>query len=273
MAVRSALINVMAKAAGKAARGLVRDFGEVEQLQVSQKGPADFVSTADLKAERILRAELTKARPDFGLLMEESGAKAGNDASQRWIVDPLDGTTNFLHDIPHWSISIAAERAGEVIAGVIYNPVSDEMYWAEKGQGAFLNDRRLRVSGRRRMQEAVLGTGAPFLGHGDTETFQAELSALMPTIAGVRRFGSAALDLAFVAAGRFDGFWESGLNAWDVAAGIILVREAGGYVTEIGGGRDPLTGGSLLAANTHLHVQIGKALRSAHENLTKTAPA
>ncbi len=273
MAVRSALINVMAKAAGKAARGLVRDFGEVEQLQVSQKGPADFVSTADLKAERTLRAELTKARPDFGLLMEESGATAGNDASQRWIVDPLDGTTNFLHGIPHWSISIAAERAGEVIAGVIYNPVSDEMYWAEKGQGAFLNDRRLRVSGRRRMQEAVLGTGAPFLGHGDTETFQAELSALMPTIAGVRRFGSAALDLAFVAAGRFDGFWESGLNAWDVAAGIILVREAGGYVTEIGGGRDPLTGGSLLAANTHLHVQIGKALRSAHENLTKTAPA
>ncbi len=239
MAVRSALINVMTKAAGKAARGLVRDFGEVEQLQVSQKGPADFVSTADLKAEKTLRAELTKARPGYGLLMEESGAKAGSDSSHRWVVDPLDGTTNFLHGIPQFSISIAVERDAEIIAGVVYNPISDEMFWAEKGQGAYLNDRRLRVSARRRMQEAVLGTGAPFLGHGDTETFQAELSALMPQIAGVRRFGSAALDLAFVAAGRFDGFWETGLNAWDVAAGLILVQEAGGYVTEIGGGRNP----------------------------------
>ena len=271
MAVRSALINVMTKAAGKAARGLVRDFGEVEQLQVSQKGPADFVSTADLKAEKTLRAELTKARPTYGLLMEESGAKAGSDSSHRWVVDPLDGTTNFLHGIPQWSISVAVERDGEVIAGVVYNPISDEMFWAEKGQGAYLNDRRLRVSARRRMNEAVLGTGAPFLGHGDSVTFEAELSALMPQIAGVRRFGSAALDLAFVAAGRFDGFWETGLNAWDVAAGLILVQEAGGYVTEIGGGRNPLAGGSILAANTHLHVQIGKVLRTARSGLPSKA--
>ena len=266
MAVRSALINVMTKAAGKAARALVRDFGEVEQLQVSRKGPADFVSTADLKAEQTIRAELTKARPSFGLLMEESGATSGRDSSQRWIVDPLDGTTNFLHGIPHFAISIAAERDGEIVAGVVYNPVGDEMFWAEKGQGAFVNDRRLRVSARKYLKDSVLGTGAPFLGHGDTDSFQLELSALMPQIAGIRRFGAAALDLAFVAAGRFDGFWETGLNAWDIAAGIILVREAGGYVTEIGGGHNPLTGGSILAANSHLHVQIGKVLRNAHEN-------
>ncbi len=271
MAVRSALINVMAKAAGKAARGLVRDFGEVEQLQVSRKGPADFVSTADLKAEQALRAELTKARPTYGLLMEESGAKSGSDPSHRWIVDPLDGTTNFLHGIPQFAISIAVERDGEIIAGLVYNPISDEMFWAEKGQGAYLNDRRLRVSARKEMKDAVLGTGAPFLGHGDIDAFQAELSALMAQIAGVRRFGSAALDLAFVAAGRFDGFWETGLNAWDVAAGVILVREAGGYVTEIGGGHHPVAGGSILAANSHLHVQIGKVLRSARQNRANEA--
>ncbi|MGP1395629.1 MAG: inositol monophosphatase family protein [Inquilinaceae bacterium] len=266
MAARSPVINVMVKAAHKAARTLVRDFGEVEQLQVSRKGPADFVSTADHKAERALRDELARARPGYGFLMEESGSHAGTDPDRRWIVDPLDGTTNFLHGIPHFAISIGMQQAGEMVAGVVFNPITNELYWAEKGQGAFLNDRRLRVSGRRRMADAVLGTGAPFLGRGDVPQFQAELGALLPEIAGVRRFGSAALDLAYVAAGRFDGFWETGLHAWDVAAGIVLVREAGGYVTEIGGGHHPLTAGSILAANSHLHLQIGKALRVGQES-------
>ncbi|MEE8272976.1 MAG: inositol monophosphatase family protein [Alphaproteobacteria bacterium] len=261
MTVRSALINVMARAVEKAGRGLTRDFGEVEQLQVSRKGPADFVSTADLKAEKTLRAELSKVRPGFGFLMEESGASEGSDPTSRWIVDPLDGTTNFLHGIPQFAISVAAERDGEIIAGVVYNPINDEMFWAEKGQGAYLNDRRLRVSARRLLADAVLGTGAPFLGRGDVDAFLAEIGALIPQIAGIRRMGAAALDLAYVAAGRFDGYWESGLNPWDVAAGIILVQEAGGYVSEIGGGRHPLSAGSILAANTHLHLEIGKALR------------
>ncbi|MEM7443881.1 MAG: inositol monophosphatase family protein, partial [Pseudomonadota bacterium] len=213
----SPLINVMVRAAERAARQLVRDFGEVEQLQVSRKGPADFVSQADLKAEKTITTELAKARPSFGFLMEESGTKEGQDADWRWIVDPLDGTTNFLHGLPHWAISIAAEEKGEIVAGVVLNPISNELFWAEKGKGAFLNDRRLRVSSRRTLQEAVLATGIPFLGHGDISTFQAELTRLMPQVAGIRRYGAAALDLAFVAAGRFDGFWESKLNAWDVA--------------------------------------------------------
>jgi myo-inositol-1(or 4)-monophosphatase len=262
-ATRSAVINVMARAAAKAGRLLVRDFGEVEQLQVSMKGPADFVSAADRKAERALREELRKARPAWGLLMEESGAHDGDDPARRWIVDPLDGTTNYLHGIPHFAVSIGLEQEGELTAGLIYNPVTDEMYWAEKGQGAFLNDRRLRVSGRRRMEEALIATGMPFLGHGDAAAFEAELMALMPRIAGVRRFGAASLDLAYVAAGRYDGFWERGLSPWDVAAGIVLVREAGGFVSEIGGGHDPLNGRSLLAANAALHLPIGQALRAA----------
>jgi myo-inositol-1(or 4)-monophosphatase len=264
-ATRSAVINVMARAAAKAGRALVRDFGEVEQLQVSMKGPADFVSAADRKAERILREELRKARPAWGLLMEESGETEGDDPDRRWIVDPLDGTTNFLHGIPHFAVSIGVEQEGELTAGLVYNPVTDDMYWAEKGQGAFHNDRRLRVSGRRKMEEALTATGAPFLGHGDPEVFRAELMALMPRIAGVRRFGAASLDLAFVAAGRFDGFWERGLSPWDVAAGIVLVREAGGFVSEIGGGHSPLTARSILAANPHLHLPMGQALRAATE--------
>jgi myo-inositol-1(or 4)-monophosphatase len=262
-ATRSAVVNVMARAAARAGRVLVRDFGEVEQLQVSMKGPADFVSAADRKAERALREDLRKARPAWGLLMEEGGAEAGEDPTRRWIVDPLDGTTNFLHGIPHFAISIGLEQDGELTAGVVYNPITDEMYWAEKGQGAFLNDRRLRVSGRRRMEEALISTGMPFLGHGDAAVFSAELAALMPRIAGVRRFGAASLDLAYVAAGRYDGFWERGLSPWDVAAGIVLVREAGGFVSEIGGGHAPLIAGSILAANAHLHLPLGQALRAA----------
>jgi len=194
------VINVMANAALKAARGLVRDFGEVEQLQVSIKGPGEFVSTADLKAERTLKNELIRARPGYGLLFEEGGESAGSDPHHRWIVDPLDGTTNFLHGIPHFAISIALERDGEIVAGVVYEPTRDEMFWAEKGIGAYLNDRRLRVSARRSLGEALIGTGLPFRGHGEHAIYTATLSRVMAATSGVRRFGAAALDLAYVAA-------------------------------------------------------------------------
>src|SRR5713226_7466972 len=222
MAVRSATINVMTAAALKASRGLKRDFGEVEQLQVSMKGPADFVSNADLKAEKMLRAELAKGRPGYGFLMEESGESRGSDPRHRWIVDPLDGTTNFLHGIPHFAISIALERDGEIVAGVVYDPTRDEMFWAEKGAGAYVNEHRLRVSARRGLGDAVIGTGIPFRGRGDHP----------PHLA--------ALDVAYVAAGRYDGFWEFGLSPWDIAAGLLLIREAGGYVSDLTGGHDML---------------------------------
>jgi myo-inositol-1(or 4)-monophosphatase len=263
VAIRSPTINVMANAALKAARGLIRDFGEVEQLQVSVKGPGDFVSTADLRAERTLKTELQRARPGYGLLFEEGGAADGSDPHNRWIVDPLDGTTNFLHGIPHFAISIGLERDGEIIAGVVYEPTRDEMFWAEKGAGAFLNDRRLRVSGRRQLGDALIGTGMPFAGHGDRESYLATLAALMPVTAGVRRIGAAALDLAYVAAGRLDGFWEFGLNAWDIAAGIIIVREAGGYVTDLAGGHGMIESGDVLAANDHLHLPLAQLLKKA----------
>jgi myo-inositol-1(or 4)-monophosphatase len=261
VAVRSPLINVMTAAALKAARGLVRDFGEVEQLQVSVKGPGDFVSTADLKAEKTLRAELSKARPGFGFLMEESGVTPGSDERHRWIVDPLDGTTNFLHGIPQFAISIALERDGEIVAGVVYEPLRDQMFWAEKGAGAFLNDRRLRVSGRRNIAEAVIGTGIPFRDRGDHAAYLATLAAVMAATCGVRRMGAASLDLAYVAAGRFDGYWEFGLSPWDIAAGILLVREAGGYVTDIAGGHGMLASGDVLAANDHLHLPLAGLVR------------
>jgi len=273
LAPRSALITVMGRAAEKAGRALVRDFGEVEKLQVSRKGPADFVSQADIRAESILREELQRARPDFGMLMEENGGTVGKDPRNRWIVDPLDGTTNFLHGLPHWAISIALERDGEIFAGVIYDPIKDEMFWAEKGGGAFLNSQRLRVSGRRQLEDAVLATGVPFKGHGNHALFMRQMGGLMGRVAGIRRFGSAALDLAYVAAGRFDGYWETDLNPWDVAAGIILVQEAGGFVTEIGGGRNPLSGDSILAANQALHLPIATILRSTMEPRAKPQPA
>jgi myo-inositol-1(or 4)-monophosphatase len=250
----------MARAAEKAGRLLIRDFGEVEQLQVSRKGPADFVSTADTKAEKAVRSELLKARPDYGFLMEESGSSDGRDRGNRWIVDPLDGTTNFLHGLPHWAVSIALEREGEIVAGVVYEPVRDELFWAEKGQGCFLNSQRLRVSERRRLEDAVVATGMPFKGRGNHSAFLGQLGTVMAEVAGVRRFGAASLDLAYVAAGRYDGFWETGLSPWDVAAGIILVTEAGGFVTEINGGRNPLNGPDILAANSHLHRPLSKLL-------------
>ena len=263
MAVRSAIINVMGGAALKAARGLIRDFGEVEQLQVSVKGPGDFVSTADLRAEKVLRAELGKARPGYGMLFEEGGGEAGSDPRHRWIVDPLDGTSNFLHGIPHFAISIALERDGEIVAGVIYEPVRDEMFWAEKGTGAFHNDRRLRVSARRHLAESLIGTGIPFIGRGDHPSYLATLAAVMASTSGVRRLGVASLDLAYVAAGRFDGYWEFNLSPWDLAAGILIIREAGGYVTDIGGGSGMLARGDVLAANTHLHEPLMQLLNKA----------
>lgn len=263
MAVRSPLINVMTGAALKAARGLIRDFGEVEQLQVSVKGPGDFVSTADIKAEKTLRAELGKARPGFSFLMEESGSTEGQDEHHRWIVDPLDGTTNFLHGIPHFAISIALERDGEIVAGVVYEPLRDEMFWTEKGAGAYVNDRRLRVSGRRNLSDAVIGTGIPFRERGDHALYLDTLNVVMATTSGVRRFGAAALDLAYVAAGRLDGFWEFGLSPWDIAAGILLVREAGGYVTDFAGGHGLPAAGDLIAANDHLHLPLARMLKQA----------
>ena len=259
MAQRSALLNVMTAAATKAARGLVRDFGEIENLQVSKKGPADFVTTADKKAEEVLVAGLTKARPRFGFLLEEGGKIEGADTSNRWIIDPLDGTTNFLHGIPHFSISIALERDGEPVAGVIYEPITDQMFWAEKGQGAYLNGRRIRVSARRRLEKSLFATGIPFAGKQDHDRFLSQLKAVMAVSAGVRRFGSAALDLAYVAAGRYEGFWEFGLHPWDIAAGIVLVREAGGFVTDIGGG-GMMESGEILAANDSLHGPLLKIL-------------
>lgn len=260
MYTRSPLLNVMTDAARKAARGLIRDFGELEHLQVSKKGPSDFVSKADRKSESVLRAELTKARPRFGLLMEESGETEGQDTSNRWVVDPLDGTTNFLHGIPHFAISIAVERDGEPYAGVIYSPIPDEMFIAEKGLGASLNGRRIRVSARRRLDEALFATGIPFQGLPDHDLFRRQITGVMAATAGVRRFGAAALDMAWVAAGRYDGYWENGLKPWDLAAGVVIVREAGGFVTDLAGGDQMLHGGGVLAANPDLHRPLGKLI-------------
>ena len=264
MASRSPLITVMTRAAIKASRGLKRDFGEVENLQVSRKGPADFVSTADLKADKTLREELGNARPEYGFLTEEGAAIKGTDEmGRRWIVDPLDGTTNFLHGLPHFAVSIALEERGELVAAVVYDPIKDEMFTAEKGAGAFLNDRRIRVSGRSSLNSALIGTGAPFLGHGDRPMFLKEVDAITASTAGIRRMGSAALDLAYVAAGRFDGFWERELSPWDIAAGVLLVRESGGQVSTIKGTAFKLEGDSILAANLELHPSLVKTLRTA----------
>ncbi len=263
MVLRSPILNVMANAALKAARGLLRDFGEVEQLQVSVKGPGEFVSTADLRAERVLKQELTRARPGYGLLFEESGETPGSDGRHRWIVDPLDGTTNFLHGIPHFAISIALERDGEIVAGLVYDPMRDEMYSGEKGLGAYVNDRRLRVSARRHLADAVIGTGLPYGPPARDPACLAVLPAVMAATSGVRRMGAAALDLAYVAAGRFDGFWEFATAPWDIAAGLLLVREAGGYVSDLSGGHTMLTSGDVLAANDHLHLPLAALVREA----------
>jgi len=263
MGRRSPLINVMVSAVMKAARGLRRDFNEVEQLQVSKKGPADFVSEADRRAEQTLYEELKRVRPRFGFLMEERGAVGGDGGEPRWIVDPLDGTTNFLHGLPHWAITVAAEERGEVIAGVTYDPLKEELFWAERGAGAFVNDQRLRVSGRNALTNALLATGIPFRGRPEHARFLAEMGAFMEEVAGIRRFGSAALDLAYVAAGRYDGFWEGHLNPWDMAAGLLLVREAGGFVTDLSGGRRIFDSGGILAANPEVHDAMQRVLTRA----------
>ncbi len=257
----SANLNLMIKAARKAGRMLVKDFREVENLQVSSKGPGDFVSKADREAERVLKEELLGARPTYGWLGEETGGQAGEDPTRRWIVDPLDGTTNFLHGMPHWAISIALEHKGEIVAGVVYDPAKDEMFFAEKGAGAWLNDnRRLRVSGRRALTECVFATGIPFGAKTTLPAMLQDLARLMPATAGVRRWGAAALDLAYVAAGRFDGFWERELNAWDVAAGILLVKEAGGMVEGLREGQAPLDG-ALIAGNEQAFEAFARTIR------------
>lgn len=263
----SALINVMVAAAQKAGRKLVRDFGEIENLQVSAKGPGDFVSNADRKAEKKLFEELSKARPKFGFLMEEGGEIVGDDNSNRWIIDPLDGTTNFLHGIPHFAVSIGLERDREAYAGVIYEPIYDQLFWAEKGQGAYLNQHRLRVSGRRTMHDALFSTGIPFIRTRglNRDVAMRQIDAVSSATSGLRVFGTASLDLAWVAAGRYEGFWESGLQPWDVAAGIVMVREAGGYVTDQRGGKNIMGSGEIIAANDRLHGDLSALLRKARK--------
>ncbi len=260
---RTAILNVMVNAALKAGRGLARDFGEVENLQVSLKGPGNFVTAADHRADETLIAELRKARPNWSILTEESGELPGTDRNHRFIVDPLDGTTNFLHGIPLFAISLGLERDGQLVAGVIYNPVLNELYVAERGSGAFYNDRRMRVSVRRDLADAVIATGMPSIGRAGHDVFLAELRGLTDKTAGIRRCGSAALDLAWLAAGRYDGYWQRGLSPWDVAAGVVIVREAGGMVTDAGGGGDVLAGDSIVAGNDRIHPALLASLTAA----------
>ncbi|MEM5515794.1 inositol monophosphatase family protein [Henriciella sp. AS95] len=256
--------TVMINAARQAGRSLARDFGEVENLQISKKGPADFVSNADHRAEEIIYESLSKARPGYGFLMEERGVVEGTDKSNRFIVDPLDGTLNFLHGQPHYAVSIALEREGKLLTGVVYDVAKNEIFWAETGRGAWLDQRKLFVANRKRLEESVFATGTPWIGKGEAShrQFAQEIAAITPVTAGIRRYGSAALDLAYVAAGRFDGFWERGLKPWDIAAGIVLVREAGGFVDEIEGG-DVQTTGNIIAANEPLLPKLKERLRKA----------
>ena len=270
MAAVSGIVRVMERAARKAGHRLRRDFGEVEHLQVSRKGPSDFVSKADQASERTLWDELRVARPDWGFVLEEGGTIEGDPSKPRWIIDPLDGTSNFLHGIPHFAISIAAQEPlrdgsgwGDVIAGVIYQPITDETFWAEKTRGAWLQDKRLRVSSRKQVGDALIATGIPYGGRGDFGEWTRILGAIGPQVAGIRRYGAASLDLAWVAAGRFDGFWESDLAPWDTAAGCLLVREAGGFVTDYRGRSLPVCDRQVLAANDGLHSKLHKALAGA----------
>ena len=259
----SANLNLMIKAARRAGKALVKDFREVENLQVSTKGPGDFVTKADREAERIIKEDLMGARPTYGWLGEETGEQEGQDPTRRWIVDPLDGTTNFLHGMPHWAISIALEHKSEITSAVVFDAAKDEMFWAEKGSGAWMNDRRLRVSGRRAMHEAVFATGVPFSTKKTLPATLADLARLMPACAGMRRWGVASLDLAYVAAGRFDGYWERELQQWDVAAGILLVKEAGGLIGPVREGYDILEKGALICANEALFAPLTKIIRDA----------
>jgi myo-inositol-1(or 4)-monophosphatase len=249
----SPALNVMKAAARKAGRGLIRDLGELENLQISKKGPADFVTSADQRTERILVDELTKARPGYGFLVEERGLIEGPDKSHRFIIDPIDGTTNFMHGIPHFAISIALEREGQLASAVVFNPVTDDMFVAERSHGAYLNEKRLRVAARKNLSECLIASGAPFLGKEGQDQFLAELRVVIDSTAGMRRFGAASLDLAWVAAGKFDAFWERNLQPWDVAAGTLLVREAGGIVTDLAGRDRMLETGDVIATSDALH--------------------
>ena len=263
MSTPTALVKVMIDAVRKAARGLTRDFGELAELQVSKKGPADYVSAADLKAEQVLFEALTAARPGYSFLGEERGMIEGTDKTHTWIADPLDGTTNFLHAIPHFAVTVALQREGQTVAGVTFNPITNELYWSERGKGCFLNDRRLRVAARREFSEAVFATGIPFMGKPGHAQFLKELHQIAQKVSGVRRFGSAALDLAYVAAGRFDGFWERGLKPWDMAAGTLFITEAGGVVSDIDGEGDPMLVGDICVANPDLHPLLMERLKAA----------
>ena len=263
MTTPTALVKVMIDAARKAGRKLARDFGEVEELQVSRKGPADFVTIADLQAEQTLFEELSRARAGYSFLGEEKGLVEGSDKTHTWIVDPLDGTTNYLHAIPHFAVNVALEREGQVVAAVTHNPVTNDTFWAERGKGAFNNDKRLRVSARRRFEDALLATGVPFKGKPGHARFLKELHQIAPQVAGVRRFGSAALDLAWVASGRYDGYWERDLKPWDVAAGVLLVTEAGGKITAADGGVLDLHNPTICAANQELHSLIIERIQAA----------
>lgn len=270
MSMFSSLVRVMEKAARKAGGRLRRDFGEVEHLQVSRKGPSDFVSKADMRAERTIYDELLHARPDWGFLLEEAGTIEGDPTKPRWVIDPLDGTTNFLHGIPHFAISIAAQEPkldgsgwGEVTAAVVYQPITDETFWAEKSRGAWLSDGRLRVSNRRNLDDALIATGIPFQGAGNAAEWTKVYNAIGPRVAGIRRFGAASLDLAWLAAGRYDGFWESGLSPWDTAAGCLLVREAGGFVSDFRGRSVPIADKQVLAGNDTIHSKLHKLMAEA----------
>jgi myo-inositol-1(or 4)-monophosphatase len=270
--LRSALLNVMIKAAQKASRALKRDFGEIEQLQVSVKGPANFVTAADRRAEQTLRQELERARPGYSFLGEEGGLQEGSDRTHCWIVDPLDGTLNFLHGIPHFAVSIALEREKALVAGVIYNPITDELFTAERGKGAFLNERRIRVTGRARLADAVIACALPHPSRGDIALARNEHNAVQDSIAGLRRFGAAALDLAWVAAGRFDAYWERGLSPWDTAAGIVLVREAGGFVTDAEGRDISLASAGIVAGNEAIHRELVRLLKEVDEARPSVRP-
>jgi myo-inositol-1(or 4)-monophosphatase len=273
--LHSAVLNVMIKAAHRAGRALKRDLGEVEKLQVSLKGPGNFVTAADRRAEEIVREELAKARPGYGFLGEEGGAREGSDKTHRWIVDPLDGTTNFLHGIPHFAVSIALERGGAIVAAVTYNPANDELYVAERGKGAFLNDQRIRVAARRRLGDALVGCGLPHYGRGEAEHLRAsryEIAAAQRHFAGLRRYGSASLDLAWVAAGRLDAYWERNLSPWDLAAGILLVREAGGFLSDADGGDAIIAKGHVVAGNETMHRELLRLLSEAAKEADAELP-
>jgi myo-inositol-1(or 4)-monophosphatase len=277
--LHSAVLNVMIRAAHRAGRSLKRDLGEVEHLQVSVKGPRNFVTAADHRAEEILHQELAKARPDYGFLGEEGGTREGADKTHRWIVDPLDGTTNFLHGIPHFAVAIALERNGAIVAGLVYNPANDELFVAERGKGAFLNDKRIRVAARQRLADAVVGCGLPHYGRGDLELARYEIAAAQQQFCGLRRYGAAALDLAWIAAGRLDAYWERDLSPWDIAAGSLLVREAGGFVSDLDGRDDILRKGEIAAGNETMHRELlrllkdaGKASDKERERQKQTAP-